>query len=151
MSYFNRVQRLSETVTGDDGKERSAAKCVACSLVWGSISLAIDCAMRNHRNRYYVDYYPDHVINGVTYTVEAKYLRQAIRRDGPKPVPSSPVLEPVAQAARPAAPASLEDVRAMAMALGYRLSRIPVKASVTPATPEGVAEVLEPQDEAPIF
>ena len=144
MTYFNAVVRLSETVVGDDGKERVAARCVACGLVWGSMPLAIECAVRGHRNRYVVEYTREHLIDGKVALVELTFVRQALRRDGPRP--AAPVSVPVAQTPE----LDLQALRALALAQGFRLTRVP--APRTPKTPEPtLRDMINDQDMEPAF
>jgi hypothetical protein len=145
MTYFNAVTRLQETVTGDDGKTRQAYKCNECSLVWGSGALAIDCAVRNHRNRYPVEYTREHLIDGKVALVELTYVRQALRQDGP--IPQKPSVKPVSEARGDAGSSvqtpvntpqelDLQALKALALTLGYRLSRVPVAKAKAPVDEE---------------
>ena len=99
-----------------------------CRLVWTRWEQAKDCASRGHRNQYRQTY---SFKDGTT----KQFIRQAVRRDGPRPVTQTVTVQaPSPEPAQPAQAQSLESVKAMALALGYRLSKIPaVKAPVTPA------------------
>jgi hypothetical protein len=128
-NYYNPVIRLAEQVTGDDGKVRQAHRCVGsvngavCNLVWGSGALAIDCAIRNHRNRYVVEYTREHIIENTISLVELTFVRQALRRDGPRPL--APVQSSPPAALAPVPVLALADLKAQADALGFRLTRKP--------------------------
>src|SRR3982751_2272374 len=54
-----------------------------CNLVWTRRHQARDCASRNHRNQYADTYYRQVTIDNQTHIVEERYIRQAVRRDGP--------------------------------------------------------------------
>jgi len=127
----------SVTVTRDDGTVRdfSLWRCDGriattdqrCNLIWAGRSLAIACAEHGHRNQYRVFY--------GTGDSEVSYVRKAERRDGARPsalgsvsVPAAPAPEPVAD--------PVETLKALALSLGFRLSRIPVKQ--TTVTPVGL-------------
>jgi hypothetical protein len=172
MAYFNQVTRLiSETITADttealyEGGVRQSSydttpwMCNACRLVWSRQGQAIDCARRKHRNQYADTYYYNLSIDGVPHLVEQTYVRRAVRRDGPRPgavgtgssepvFPSAGTVDRVADTSTTRetdALVTVADVRAAALVLGYRLSRIPVK----PPVPE-TFEITE-HSEDPAF
>jgi hypothetical protein len=143
---WNPAKKLSETIEVTrmrEGQEvtltvnpwrcegRVLASDQKCMLVWEHPSYAIECAARGHRNRFTQDY---QFSDGT----ETSYVRQAIRRDGARPT----VLAPVAEVQAPVPPADpVAELRALASTLGYRLSKVPAKASKE--MPEGY-EDLEP-------
>jgi len=117
-----------------------------CRLVWDRAHLAKSCADHNHRNQYTQTYKKQ---DGT----ESKFLRQAKRRDGPRPsgTPAPVQAEP---APAPVPVLSLADLRQQALALGFRLSRIPqakpVLKSVITELPD--VEILwEDPDSEPAF
>lgn len=89
-----------------------------CNLVWEHPSYAIDCAARGHRNRFTQDYqYQD--------GSEQSFIRTAIRRDGARPTvldtPKAPAPEVVPEPVKD----PVAELRAAALALGFRLSKVP--------------------------
>lgn len=133
----------SVTLTRDDGTVRTFDlwRCDGrilttdqrCNLVWAGRSLAIACAEHGHRNQYRVFY--------GTGDSEVSYVRKAQSRDGARPAALSqtPVVTPAPSPEPVADP--VEQLRVLALSLGFRLSRIPVKQ--TPVTP--VLD-LDPED-----
>lgn len=149
MAYFNPVTKLDETVTTTIIKDGNAVqvqanvyRCMgiredgqgACRLCWTTFDMAKFCAMRGHKESW-VQMYGD-----------TGFKRVALRRD---PVPQARVQAqvqapaPSGPSAPPSPPQATEaEVRAMALALGFRLSRIPQKPTEPPAGSE-----LERSDE----
>jgi len=156
MAYFNRVTKIQERITTstqvaqydgswvtEDLELEATYRCEACKLVWSRYGQAQQCAARAHRNQFMDTYYSQVTIEGRTHIVERNYPRQALRRDGPKPPVNPSSAQALAPVSRPAAPASspaltLADLKAQALSMGYRLSRIPQ------ATPKSSSPVLEP-------
>ena len=146
---FNRFTKLSETVEitiVQDGQESKVQgflyRCdgqtqygMPCRLVWDRAWLAKQCADRNHRNQFVQDYTKQ---DGSS----QKFLRQAVRRDGPRPQAVAPVQ--AAPAPAPVPVLSLADLRSQALALGFRLSRIPVAKAPEPVIEQKLtdAEIL---------
>jgi hypothetical protein len=156
MAYFNPFTRLPEMVTTSTLEPSETGAFVSktydthtyrcegtvlgtgtrCMLVWDRARLAKDCALHNHRNQwlewYYGQYSPGDGLEPVIW--EQSYLRRALRRDGPKPgvQTQTPVQTPVTETPV----LTLADLRTQALSLGYRLSKIPVKASATENTDE---------------
>jgi len=150
---WNPARKLSETISVTrmrDGVEvsldvnpwrcegRVLASDQKCMLVWEHPSYAIDCAARGHRNRFTQDYqFQD--------GTETSYVRVALRRDGVRPT----VLD-APKASAPKAPEVTVDpvaeVRAAALALGFRLSKIPTAKVVE--VPEGYEDL---EDDTPAF
>lgn len=146
---WNPARKLAETITVTrmrDGIEvsldvnpwrcegRVLASDQKCMLVWEHPSYAIDCAARGHRNRFTQDY---QFRDGT----ETSFVRQAIRRDGARPT--------VLDAPKPVTPTAsvvevqdpLVELRAAALALGFRLSKIPTPKA--PEVPEDEYEILD--------
>jgi len=127
----------SVTVTRDDGTVRDftlwrcdgrlALTDQRCNLIWAGRSLAIACAEHGHRNQYRVFY--------GTGDSEVSYVRKAERRDGARPSALGSAPAPAVSAPEPVSD-PVETLKALALSLGFRLSRIPVKQ--TTVTPVGL-------------
>ena len=127
---FNKVQKLDEvaesvtmvqdaqglwvesTITVSLYRCEGMVRGSKCNLVWDRWGLAKDCLDNGHKNQVWQQY------------KDQRYVRAAVRRDGPRPAPAqAPVPSPAPQA-RAQVP-SLADVRAMALAHGYLLRKKP--------------------------
>lgn len=135
MAYFNPVTTLDESVTTTirrDGKDvqvqARVRRCMgivpgqgACRRCWVTFEQAKYCAMRGHKDEF-IEMYGT-----------SGFKRSAIRRDAapsaqaPAPAPSAATPPPSPPQVVPVPEPDLESIRAMALVLGYRLSRIPAK------------------------